>query len=248
MAYSFLERYQSGEHEEVWAELTALGSAIRDEALYSDALAVAHETMRRVRRNIETLISRLRQLDYEFGYGRGAKDGRIDDVQELEQRFRVYREPDRDVGEQIRELERRFGTLPLSLRSFYEIVGEVNFIGSHPSWEYEKLDPLEVVSTRSVIELDDWARWRDDKKEDGSRNIPSAPDEYHKYFYSGYGGYAIPCLDLVADVPLLYEEHETAFVNYLRICFRWGGFPGWERIEQRHEQDLAFLTADLLPI
>jgi hypothetical protein len=98
MAYSFLERYQSGEHEEVWAELTALGSAIRDEALYSDALAVAHETVRRVRRNIETLISRLRQLDYEFGYGRGAKDGRIDDVQELEQRFRVYREPDRDVG------------------------------------------------------------------------------------------------------------------------------------------------------
>jgi hypothetical protein len=127
-------------------------------------------------------------------------------------------------------------------------VGEVNFIGSHPSWEYEKLDPLEVVSTRSVIELDDWARWRDDKKEDGSRNIPIAPDEYHKYFYSGYGGYAIPCLDLVADVPLLYEEHETAFVNYLRICFRWGGFPGWERIEQRPEQDLAFLTADLLPI
>lgn len=248
MALSFLERYLSGEHEQVWAELTTLGSAIGDKPLYSDVIAVAHETMRRVRRNIETLIPRLRQLGYEFGYAWAAKDGRIDDAQELEQRYPVYMEPDRDVGEQIRELERRFGALPLSLRSFYEIAGEVNFIGSHPSWEYEKLDPLEVISPRSVLELDDWARWSDDKNEDGSRNLPIAPDEYHKYFYSGYGGCAIPCLDLVADAQLLVEEHETAFVNYLRICFRWGGFPGWERRKQWPEQDLAFLTADLLPI
>jgi hypothetical protein len=31
------------------------------------------------------------------------------------------------------------------------------------------------------------------------------------------------------DGQLLWERHLTTFVNYLRICFRWGGFPGWDR-------------------
>ncbi len=247
MALSFLERYLSGEHEQVWAELTTLGSAVGDEPLYSDALAVAHETMRRVRRNIETLIPRLRQRGYEFGYAWATRVSPAEKV-EMEQDEPVFAPPSPDIARQIQELERRAGTLPLSLRAFYEIVGGVNFIGSHPVWAYEKLDPLEVLSARSVLKLDDWGHWTDDREKNGCCNLPIGPDEYHKYFYSGAGPYAVPCLNLVADAPLLYEEHETTFVNYLRISFRWGGFPGWEQIEQRPEKDLAFLTTDLIPI
>jgi hypothetical protein len=251
MARSFLERYQSGEHEQVWADLTALGTAIQDGLLYSDALAVAHETMRRVRRNIEILIPRLRQLGYEFGYEFGyAWATRFPPTErlEMEQDAPVFAAPSPDIAQGIRELDRRAGTLPLSLHAFLEVVGEVNFIGSHPTWEYEKLDPLEVLSARSVLKLDDWGHWTDDREKDGSCNLPVAPDEYHKYFYSGAGPYAVPCLNPVADAPLLYERHETTFVNYLRVSFRWGGFPGWERVQQRPEQELSFLTADLLPI
>jgi hypothetical protein len=54
---SYLARYLDGEHEQVWAELVALGAAVRDEPLYSDAWAIACETMRRVRHNIELLVS-----------------------------------------------------------------------------------------------------------------------------------------------------------------------------------------------
>jgi len=36
---SYLERYLAGEHEQVWAELVALGPAVREEPVYSDALA-----------------------------------------------------------------------------------------------------------------------------------------------------------------------------------------------------------------
>jgi hypothetical protein len=249
-AMSYLKRYLVGEHKQVWAELVALGVAVRDEPLYSDALAVARETMRRVRWNIETLVPRLRDIGYEFGYGWGLKDARfsLDEAQELEQKYPVYRVPDADVSEQISELERRFGTLPLSLRAFYEVVGEVDFIGSHSSWKYERLDPLNVLSARSVIELDDWARWSVDKEEDGSSNLPIAPDEYHKYRYSGSGPYVVHCLHPASDGPLHYEWHDTTFINYLRICFRWGGFPGWERIETRPEDDLAYLTEGLQPI
>lgn len=64
---SFIDRYEQGECEQVWAELQALGEHVREEPYYSDALAVAHETMRRVRHNLELLVPRLTELGYCFG-------------------------------------------------------------------------------------------------------------------------------------------------------------------------------------
>jgi hypothetical protein len=63
---TFLERYQNGEHEQVWADLTALGSGVRDNLYLADAQAVANETMRRARHNVETLIVPLQGMGYEF--------------------------------------------------------------------------------------------------------------------------------------------------------------------------------------
>ena len=63
----YLERYLQGEHERTWAELQELGPAVRQEPVYSEARAVADETMRRVRRNCERLIDRLRSMDYRLG-------------------------------------------------------------------------------------------------------------------------------------------------------------------------------------
>ena len=60
------DRYQAGEHKEVWSELIALGEAVRQEPVYSDALAVARETMRRAQTNIERLIDRLHAIGYRF--------------------------------------------------------------------------------------------------------------------------------------------------------------------------------------
>ncbi len=65
---SYLERYTNGEYEQVWDELFHLGMGIRHEDFYPDALAVARETMRRVRQNIELLINRLVQIGFIFGY------------------------------------------------------------------------------------------------------------------------------------------------------------------------------------
>lgn len=52
---TFLERYQQGDHAAVWAELDALGDAVRARKLRADAEAVAAETMRRARANLKTL-------------------------------------------------------------------------------------------------------------------------------------------------------------------------------------------------
>ncbi len=67
---SYLERYTNGEYELVWDELQALESAVRQEPVYSDALAVARETMRRARSVIEELIQRLLGIGFVFGYDR----------------------------------------------------------------------------------------------------------------------------------------------------------------------------------
>ena len=79
------------------------------------------------------------------------------------------------------------------------------------------------------------------------RRVPLAPDYNHKYFVSGGGPYEITTPCPAIDAPFEGEWHDTTFVNYLRICLRWAGFPGWERTPVRPERDIAALTAGLLP-
>jgi hypothetical protein len=153
--------------------------------------------MRRVRYNIEALIPRVRQLGYEFGYGWAIRRGVMspEEAHEMEGHEPVLSPPPAHVGQLIDELERRAGVLPFSLCAFYEVVGGVNFIGSHPDWGDQRLDPIEVESAQVVLELDDWMQWSDDKQRDGSCELPIAPDEYHKYRYSEGGSYAIRLLE-----------------------------------------------------
>jgi len=150
---SFLERYTSGEHEPVWDDLVALGATVREEPLYTDAQAVARETMRRVRHNIELLVPRLRSLGFAFGYDWVLKDppayvkrrpdlaeGWRGWVVEAQRDYCTFCPPQPDALERIAALEQQTGTLPLSLRAWYEVVGTVDLVGKPPpSWSREAL-------------------------------------------------------------------------------------------------------------
>jgi len=63
---NYYDRYQRGERTQVWSDLIALREAVRQEPVYSDAVAVARETMTRARQNVERLITRLDGIGYEF--------------------------------------------------------------------------------------------------------------------------------------------------------------------------------------
>lgn len=247
----YLDRYLSGECQPVWDELVGLGAAVREEPLYGDALAVARETMRRARANIETLIPRLHELGYEFGYSWAVRRGALpaEEAQEWERYEPPFSPPQADVAQVVEEIERRAGALPLplSLRAFYEVVGSVNFVGAHATWDFERLDALVVEPASMVLLRHPSEDWSEDIQEYDRHGIPIAPDEYFKYLYSGGGAYEVS-LRGSADAPLLHDWHRTSFVGYLRECFRWGGFPGWARLERRPEEDLAFLTQGLLPL
>src|SRR5258708_15436421 len=167
---SCLERYIRGECVQVWDELLALGEAVRQEPLYADARAVARETMRRVRANLELLVPRLRTAGYDFGYAWLAAQADFDEehrtpmtpewlqqmhemgvseilLQEMEehdgeesawkyelaqQPHLVVQPPTPEVHDQLRELERLVGPIPLSLTAWCAGVGAVNFVGVAP--------------------------------------------------------------------------------------------------------------------
>jgi hypothetical protein len=340
---SFLERYERGEYEQVWEELLALGAAVREEPLYADALAVARETMRRARHNIEVLIPRLVRVGYQFGYGwvqpfvrerllhpyranynpatgayahgvvvEPSLSGRFTPERRLafeEQQEQAQEQPplflpatDReeriarleqmiaqvpdagaspaplvahwrslqaelreqpDAHELVSELEAVVGTLPLSIRAWYEVVGGINFVGDHPGWrallpesatDYpmnadDYLNSMHVLDPLFVFPLDEariahYRKWA--KPQPAGNSLTLAEDQYGKYLDGTKYYYAVRVPTAAVDA--VFSHYGQTFTSYLRDCFRWGGFPGWAKLEQRPEQDLASLTRELLPL
>jgi hypothetical protein len=267
---SYLDRYLAGEHEQVWDELMALGAAVREEPLYTDALAVAHETMRRARFNVEMIIERLRATGYEFY------------VPEF-----VYNPPPANIDRLVAELTHVAGAIPLSLQVWYELVGEVGLWGSHPDWmiianselqpflrrteSITYIDPLVILPLEEML----W-HYKEEVKYENERvssqpanptGIEIAPDTFHKAAISGGGPDIIILPDMRIDGMLCRTEvispetssmvqdftmraEDIPFVQYLRRSFRWGGFPGFANVDEnlRPAAMLAQLTAGLLPI
>jgi hypothetical protein len=212
----YLERYKSGDCEAVWTDLQNLGAAVRDEPHYSQALEVAAETMRRVRRNCERLIDRLRAMDYKFGTYPDGSTGYYTSGPLLR-----LDEASRD---DIAALEEAVGPLPLSLVAFWEQVGSVDFVGMLRSWP-TGLDALVIEGPEAAISvLDD----RDQMIEDiGHFEASLAPDALHKDNVSGGAPYAVELPNPGADFLFLNERHNLTFVPYLRLAIlRFGGFPG----------------------
>ena len=139
--------------------------------------------------------------------------------------------PGRNVSRELDGIEAQIGLLPLSLRSWYEEVGQVNLVGRNPRWGYELADPLVVDAPIEFVqsEYDQWSEDRGTEWDQGPFTIDIAPDYLHKANISGGPPYALAVPNAAADGLLLWEAHETTFVNYLRTAFRWAGLPGWDR-------------------
>jgi hypothetical protein len=238
---TFLDRYLRGDHELVWSELVAAGAEVRLEPLFSDATAVVQETMRRVRSNIGLLIARLETVNYRFGI---YPDGILPAY-----RPGPYTPSLPDIQQRVTNLELLVGPIPLSIRGFWEHVGSIDLIGTHPLLP-KYADPLVVEPiTGAEAEYEIWRDDLDDGLVDESEPfaIPIAPDYYHKANVSGGPFYRLDVPNAAIDGILENEWHQTTFVEYLRVCFRAGGFPGIER--QSTPVPLAFskLSQDLIP-
>ena len=72
------------------------------------------------------------------------------------------------------------------------------------------------------------------------------PDDLHKADTSGGDPYEIAVPDPRADAELLNERHGLFFVDYLRLCFRFGGFPGYEGFDRGVPSEIESLRGGLL--
>jgi hypothetical protein len=258
---TYLERYLQGEHEQVWAELQAMGERVPDEPVYSDAVAVARETMRRVRSNVELLIPRLETLGYYF-HADHEENREAHDPPKLAS-------PHEQTRAQLDEIERGSGPLPISLRAFYEVVGAVNLVGEPPrpesedaefldlaDSEYEgdgwvggtRLDPLYIYGLQTNYER--WQQARDDAARRATYRALLFPDFYLKYGIGGVGPISIKAPSATMDAPLMFEGGalispqggEFLFGGYLRFALARGGFPGLSG----EDVDTSPIASDLL--
>jgi hypothetical protein len=173
--------------------------------------------MRRARTNVETITLRLQAARYAFDHPEWA-----------------WTPATPSDAEDVRAIESRAGPMPLSLRAWYEIVGSVWWIGSDPAWKSS--DPLVIAPVSSVR---DWC-----EQEDGKPFVVElSGDRLQKAGFSG-GSYTIACGTPCADGPVDGYYPQSLFVPYLRICFRKGGFPGFEDALSPVKQ----LARDLLEI
>jgi hypothetical protein len=239
---TYLQRYQDGDYEAVWMELSALGSDIRtNERLLRDAEAVAMATMQRVRQNTIALMEQLRRSGYIFTSFRNK-----------------YHPPSKNIRAYIQEIERKVGSMPLSVVAFMSIVGSIDLTGHFPTsdeyghaWEQAVLpDPLVFQYPPSFFRWS-FQEWSNNVIDFGIEDVGDfvlefAPDEYHKSNISGGSPYSIKLPNNSIDALVEDEWHHTTFIAYLRECFRWGGFPGLSRASAPPREDINRLTKPLV--
>jgi len=238
---TYFDRYKDGQFVEVWDELSTLGGTVRDPALLGDAMSVAQATMERVATNIDRLIERLKSHGYEFGV---CPDGTCLSVSSS-----ARAKPDAGSRAHMAELERSTGTIPLSLKAFWDIVGSISLIGRVRAGWPPYGDPLCVEAPMTGL-----AYLRDfhaDREVSGRRSqepflCPIAPDVLHKDNVSGGSPYSVKLPDAGADAMICEEWHNVRMVPYLRIAILdWGGFPGLSQTNPHHQwrsQGAAFVS------
>ncbi len=173
----------------------------------------------------------------------------------------VFLPPEASIPAMIRKLEKAGMVLPLSLQAWAEAVGNVNLSGAHPTlcfWRDENFpgvlaDPLMISLDDLMFQGEEWLEPSDESDRprkievilgwdaETKADLVIADDEIDE-------GYNMVLPGEAADAMLNGEPHQTHFVEYLRIAFRWGGFPGWENEKKRPEKELRFLSDGLLPI
>ncbi|NEA39777.1 hypothetical protein [Streptomyces sp. SID11385] len=233
---SFTQRYISGDHDGVWADLRRLGSV--PDALDEDCRGVAFATMQRVAGHVDRLAEQLTDL------------GLVPVM--------PAREP--VTAEDLRELDllrAEIGSVPPALDACFRQVGGAWFAGDCAALsecystgsQYRAApvlpDPLVLPTVQHLRES--WGDYQDavqDDPEVGEDGFFSdfAPDELHKANISG-ATHEIEMARYVAD-PVIHGvagRSGITLVEYLRVSIAWGGMPGWSFKPEQAPTTLAAL-------
>lgn len=216
----YLSRYLRGEYEAVWSELIEMGPAVRDSSVFSDALAVARETMGRVAANVDEISSRLLQFGYDFEfYPNGLA---------IPFCFGPRLLPSEALLRDVSELEGLVGVIPVSIKTFWEMVGAVSFIGKFPQGWLEYSDPLVVEPPEvSLFEYRERTVGGGQERSSAAFCAPLSPDVFHKEGVGGGPPYGLVLPSECMDGVIINETKNLHFIKYLRFSIlECGGFAG----------------------
>jgi hypothetical protein len=237
----FYERYINGETDKVYAEIYKLGDDAFLPNTLNDIEKVLEETFKRVVYNLDIIYKELVRIDYKFE--------------------RPLIKPLPDINELLMKLEESvmlFGFVPLSLKMFYRIVGACNF-----GWDYktnedfiwECADPIQICSLDDLLEeltdAGNLSYLKECYEEDGFAALQLSADYLHKDNISGGMPYSLQLTSKPSiDGQFLYEEHNTTFINYLRICFDNCGFSRITNPDYNNDYQSFFdkVKPQLIPI
>jgi hypothetical protein len=243
---NLLKRYQAGEFEQVWRDIRSherIDGGFRDEVT-----EVAEAAMRRVAQNADLVAERLRAVGWQA-------------LARVYQDLRTLPKPG-DLAVFVRIEEISGAQVPPTLLAFWRVVGGINWVWDYdaavdqpnlgfdlPPEEHDALcvDAPGVISYLFKEWIDEKARYEPDLRH--PFRIDLAPDYLHKANISGGGPYHIKVPFSGADPVVADERHGLPFLDYLRLAFRWAGFPGLDRhVGRRDVQDfVARFGKGLLP-
>lgn len=254
----FLTRYQQGEHEAVWKELTLLGNDLWNEPMYTQATQVAEATMQRVQANIEQVIQNVHQMGLEFASFDDPRPGSL-----LTSDGKVKHVPlvlqTTDQTEAFQEAEQIIGMrLPIAyqmaVRFFQRVdlrVPRLDESGAHLDAFYFDWGGPDFLAYQHENWLENQEYLQDDFADELEAGLvlEFCPDYLHKDNISGGGGYGILVDSHPLDPVMVFADFQgnfegKTFMEYLRWCFQYGGFPGHHHMPELLRQQL---TQGLVP-
>lgn len=236
------DRYLTGDTKQVYAEISNLGVNAFSADNLRDIENVLTETFLRVAYNLNVIYEALKKIDYLFN---------TNPQYNFEKPLHKPLANTQTLLNRIDKAVKVFGFVPLSLKYFYKIVGGVNF-----AWDYNTndhllwsmADPIQISSLDALAETVTDEFWQEEIEEYvndesfGFAFLELSADEFHKDNISGGQAYALQITKQpTIDSSFLNEPNNTTFIDYLRISFEYGGFPGMAR-QAMPESFQDFLT------
>jgi hypothetical protein len=240
MGITFLERYKKGETRTIYNEIMNLQDKSFSEEFYADILNVLNESSTRSAYNLNIIFNELLAIGYNFSKK----------TQYNFQRPLVSPLPNADkLLLQLDKLVKPYGHVPESIKMFYRVVGSCNF-----AWDYdsnaqipwEGADPIQIAPLDDLLsELSEIA-----DEDEPMEFLDLSADYLHKDNISGGPAYAIEITSRPSiDGLFVHEEHNTTFIDYLRICFENCGFSRGQYInDPEFMRFVEKVRPQLLPI
>ena len=228
MMNQILEDYKNAENpRNFWNEFL-LSPNSKDNEIVDQLL---DSLMKQVKGNLEKLVYSLPEIGYVFAN---------------EQKTIINHD---DIDHLVKVID-KYGHIPKSFLKFCTIIGSLDLRGYFPKWKNNKdipaLDPLLILPVNGIL---DYTKWHIKHNENIFMDENNHPylwfsyDELVKDGISGDGGYGIKLGETGTQSIDGYVSNygiELQFIDYLRLCIKWAGFPNLHWYQDELKDDKLF--------